>query len=80
MNEFTDFFQLGATGYFFFQQVFNGFDIVVGGFFYVFDALGVAFRKIADDTVQKLGCRRAERADLDYQRMRGQGLQPAHFN
>ncbi len=41
MNEFTDLFQLGATGDFFFQQIFNGFDIVIGGFFDVFDALRI---------------------------------------
>ena len=79
VNEFAGCNQFRRTCYFFFEPVFNGFDVMVGDGFDFFDALCISFRKFADQTVQQCNRIRRERTDFAETGFR-QSLQPRHFH
>jgi len=80
MNKFTDFFQFCVTGYFFLEQIFNRFDIMIGGFFDSLDPLGVGFGKIVYQRIQHLARLPAERWYFRYAGVGRQSLKPADFD
>ena len=52
MNELTHCLELGITGDLFLDEVYNRFDVMVGGAFDIFHALRVFVLKIIDDAVE----------------------------
>ena len=53
MHEFAGRLQLGAVFKAALDPVFDGLDVVIGGFFYGFDGLGVGFEKVLPQADQK---------------------------
>ncbi len=80
MNKFVNRFELFVVCKLLFDEVFNGFYIVVGCRFDVFDALSIGFAEVGNDGVKlSIGvCR--ERWNFGDGLVLGKTLQPAYLN
>lgn len=80
MDELADLGQFRQLGRLLFEQVFDGFNVVVGGALDLFDTLGVLQSEVFRQGVQhSVGFGRERRHFADA-RVSGQALEPAHFN
>ena len=80
MNEFTNGFKLSIAANFFFEEILYGLYIVVRSAFDLFYPGRIDFIKIRNNLVkQAIGCA-GQRGHFLNGFVRGQGLQPTHFN
>ncbi len=71
--------QLGVVGHFFFQPVFHGFHVVVGGALDGLDAGGIVFREVLHQALEHLAGLGGESRQFRQTRV-GQADQPGHFD
>ena len=80
MNKLADSLQLGVVSYGFLDQVFHGFDIMVGGALYFFNAQGLLLSKVFGQAVEQTVRLGGKFSHFGYLGICCQVLQPAHLN
>ena len=70
----------GPVAQFFTDEVLDGFNIVIGGRFDLFNALGVVEREIVDDVIEHVLHDRCQRREFSNVGFIGKALQPAYLD
>ena len=65
--------------HFFFQEILNRLDVVVGGALDSFNTRGIFFIEVRDDSVEETDCVGSKSWNFLDRCVRGQFLQPTHF-